>query len=317
MRLLVTGANGFVGTAVCAAAEAAGCDVVRAVRTVTDGGAGAIGVGNINAGTDWGRALVGVHRIIHLAARVHVLHETVADPLAAFREVNVAGTGALAEQAARAGVSRLVFVSSIKVNGEQTWPGVPFREEDRPAPEDAYGQSKLEAEQLLADIAASSALEVVVVRAPLVIGPGVGGNLRRLMQLLSRGLPLPLGGINNRRSLITRANLATLLIAATHEPGARGELFLAADEPALSTPTLVRLLARGLGRRARLIPVPTVLLTAAGRLVGKGPEVARLTGSLELTAAKSRRVLGWKAAESLEDGVVRAAEWYVARGGLG
>jgi len=315
MRLLVTGANGFVGTGVCAAAEAAGWEVVRAVRSVAGIVEPAVAVGNITAGTDWSRALTGVHCVIHLAARAHVLHETAVDPLATFREVNVAGTVALARQAMRAGVTRLVYVSSIKVNGEETRPGAPYREPDRPAPQDAYARSKLEAEQSLAEAAAGSALTVVVVRPPLVIGPGVGGNLERLMRVIRRGVPLPLGALDNRRSLITRGNLAALLIAAAREPLAGGELFLAADSLSLSTPALIRLLARGLGRPARLVAVPPGFLSAAGRVLGKRPVIARLTGSPEVDAEKSRRTLGWVPVESLEDGVMQAARWYAAQGG--
>ncbi|MEO8140629.1 MAG: NAD-dependent epimerase/dehydratase family protein, partial [Gemmatimonadota bacterium] len=242
-----------------------------------------------------------------------VLQERAADPLIRFREVNVAGTGALARQAVAAGVRRLVFVSSIKVNGEQTTTGAPFREGDSPAPEDPYGQSKLEAEQLLMRIATERALEVVVVRPPLVIGAGVGGNLERLLGTIDRGIPLPLGSIHNRRSLITRDNLARLLVAAAVVPAAAGQLFLAADEPPLSTAELVRLLARGLGRSPRLVPVPGALLTTLGALTGQRAVIHRLTGSLEVDASKARRLLGWEPAESLTDGVVRCGEAYRAR----
>jgi len=312
MRLLVTGANGFVGRAVCAAAESAGWEVVRAVRSGVPAGKSAAVVGDIHGGTDWSAALAGVKGIIHLAARVHVLRETDADPLKAFRLVNVAGTEALARQAISAGVRRMVFVSSIKVNGEGTAPGAPYREADPPAPADAYGRTKLEAELALRALASGTTLEVVVVRPPLVIGAGVRGNLERLLRVIDRGVPLPFGSLGNRRSLITDANLAALLLAVVTLPAAAGELFLAADSPSLSTPELVRLLARGLGRSARLLPVPVGLLRRGCQLTGREAVLERVAGSLEINAERASHIVGMTAVEPLEQGVLRAAAAFAA-----
>lgn len=315
--VLVTGATGFVGGLVVAALRARGLTARAALRrpgTLADPGVETRLVGEVGPDTDWDGALQGVDGVVHLAARVHVLRERAADPLAEFRRVNAAGTAQLAARAAAAGVRRLVFVSTIKVNGEATGER-PFGEDDPPAPEDAYGVSKWEAEQALWRVAREAGLEAVVIRPPLVYGPGVGGNLRRLLRVLDAGWPLPFGAVANRRSLIGVWNLADLVVTALEHPGAAGETFLAADGEDLSTPELLRRLAAALGRPARLLPVPVRVLRLLGRLVGRRAEVERLCGSLRVDAGKARERLAWTPPVPVDEGLARTARWYREREG--
>lgn len=298
--IAVTGANGFVGAAVVAALARSG----RAVRPLGRApGADMVAVGDIGPDTDWSQALQGVTCVIHCAARVHVMKETQADALAAFRSVNAAGTQRLAEQAATAGVKRLVLVSSVKVNGEATQPGMPFRASDAPAPQDAYGQSKWEAEQALWAVCQSTGLEGVVVRPPLVYGPGVRANMARLMKLVASGLPLPLGGIRNRRSLVALDNLSDLLVRCTDHPEAAGRSFLVSDGEDLSTPDLIRQMAQAMGRSARLLSIPTSLLRLGARITGQQAEVARLVDSLQVDLTPTRDTLGWAPPVSVLEGL--------------
>lgn len=310
-RVLVTGAAGFVGGSVCLALEARGWRIRVALRRAVPGALGyeqAL-VGDIGPDTDWAPALEDVEAVVHLAARVHVMREGSADPEAAFARINTQGTERLAAQAAAVGVRRLVYVSSIKVNGEATG-GRPFTEADPPNPSDPYGRSKAAAEQAIARVAAGSQLEAVVVRPPLVYGPNAGGNLHRLLRAIDLGLPLPLGAIHNRRSMVGVWNLAELLALCAEHPAAAGETFLAADEPDLTTPDLVRLLASGLGKAPRLWAVPPGLLQWIGAVVGRRAEVERLCGSLQVSSDKARRLLGWAPAVSLDDGLRRTAQAY-------
>ena len=256
-------------------------------------------IGDVNADTDWSTALDGCDTVIHLAARVHVMDDRAADPLAAFRAVNVVATENLARQAVRQGVRRFVFVSSIKVNGEET-SDVPFRSSDVPAPLDAYGKSKLEAERVLHEVAKETGLEVVVVRPPLVYGPGVGANFRRLMQLVKAGVPLPLGSIHNRRSLVALDNLVDLLIACAHRPDAAGQTFLVSDGHDVATPELIRMLAAAMGKRAWLSPVPSRLLAAGAGILGKSAAADRLLGSLQVDIEQTQTRLGWKPIVSMD-----------------
>ncbi len=309
LRILVTGAGGFVGAALVPALAAAGHAVVRVARKAT--APGDLAVPEL---LDWhptSQELAGIDCVIHLAARTHVMRDAAADPLAAYRALNVGVTARLAEAAAAAGVRRFVFMSSIKVNGEATH-GQPFTTDDAPQPEDAYGISKREAEDALRAIARRTGLEVVVLRPPLVYGPGVKGNLLALMRAIDRGLPLPLGAIANRRSLVGIDNLiSAIALAATH-PAAAGHTYLVSDGEDLSTPQLARLIAAGLGRRARLVPVPVALLRFTGRLTGKTAAIDRLAGSLEVDAGALRRELGWSPAVSPAAGLARMAGWYHA-----
>ncbi len=307
--VLVTGANGFVGRALCAALAAAGHSVRMAVRAAQPDLPGAVAVGDIGPATDWRAALDGMGTVVHLAARTHVLHETAIDPLAEYRRINVGGTERMARSAAAMGVRRLVFLSSVKVNGESTM-ARPFTESDAPHPEDAYGISKLEAEQALSRIAAETSLEVVVLRPPLVYGPGVKGNFLRLMRLVARGVPLPLGAIRNRRSLVYVGNLADAIVKAVEAPRAAGATYLVADGEHVSTPELVRGLARALDVKPRLLSLPLAALGLGATLAGKRAEFARLTGSLQVDSSRILREIDWQPRYSLTQGLTETARWY-------
>jgi nucleoside-diphosphate-sugar epimerase len=307
--ILVTGANGFIGRALCEALAASGRKVRKALRAVGPDDTNAIAVGNIGPGTDWDAALEGVGSVVHLAARTHVLRETAADPLAEYRRINVAATERLARAAAASGVRRLVFVSSVKIHGERTEVR-PFTEDDASHPEDAYGESKREAEQALARVATETGLQAVVLRPPLVYGPGVKGNFLRLMNLVARGVPLPLGAIANRRSLIYAGNLADAIIKALGTPQAAGRTYLVSDCEDVSTPDLVRALAQSLGVKPRLVPLPLAALRIAAALAGRRAEFARLAGSLQVDSSRIRRELDWRPRFTLARGLAETAQWY-------
>ena len=300
MRVLVSGANGFVGRALCGHLNAHGHVVVPAVRRVS-GLAGEAVVGDIDGATDWTAALSGCDAVAHLAARVHMMDESAQDVLALYRATNTQATLSLAQQAAKVGIKRLVFISSIKVNGEGS--PDPYRETDPPAPRDPYAISKWEAEQGLHDIAARTGLEVVILRPPLVYGPGVKANFRRLMDAVRKGIPLPFGSIDNRRSLLYLGNLVDAIRVCIEHPAAANKTYLISDGEDVSTPDLVRRLARAMNRPARLLPVPPALLSAAGTLLGKRDQVARLLGSLTLDSSAIRRDLGWTPPYTLDDGL--------------
>lgn len=316
--IVVTGGNGFVGRRVAARIAAEGLENVRTTTRRESGavaGASSIAVGDLGAQTDWTTALRGAQAVIHCAARVHVMRESAADPLAEFRRANVDGTIALAEQAARAGVERLVFVSSIKVNGEGTLPGAPFRAQDPPNPVDPYGVSKREAEVALRQLAATTGMAVTIVRPPLVYGPGVKGNLLALMRVLARGVPLPLGGVHNRRSLVALDNLADLLVRCTRHPGALNQTFLAGDDEDLSTTELLQRLSRALGRPARLVAVPEWLIRFAGNATGKSAAIHRLLGSLQVDVSATRRQLDWTPPITVDDGLRQTAAAFLESSG--
>jgi nucleoside-diphosphate-sugar epimerase len=320
ISICVTGATGFVGTALCDDLVARGFVVRGAVRelhsvppVIYDE---YVSIGNLGATTDWSSVLVGIDCVIHCAARAHVMRETESDALVAYRSVNVAGTRRLAEQAAAAGVRRLVYLSSIKVNGEQTALAAPFLFSDASAPEDPYGISKWEAEQALFEVASKTGLEVVVVRPPLVYGPGVKGNFLRLLRWVARGVPLPLDAVQNQRSLVGMDNLVDLLIRCIDHPAAAGQTFLVSDGQDLSTPELIRLLARAMDKSPRLIPVPVPLLRLAGRTTGKAAEVDRLVGSLQIDSSHTREMLGWNPPVSVESGIQAMVDDFLRRGSL-
>jgi len=307
----VTGANGFVGRAVCDALAASGRTFRVALRIPHPDFPAAIAVGDVGPDTDWRAALEGVRCVVHLVSRTHVLRETAADPLADYRRINVQGSLRLAETAARAGARRLVFMSSIKVNGESS--ARPYTEENPPRPEDAYGLSKREAEEALGRVAVGTGLEVAVLRPPLVYGPGVKGNFLRLLRLVARGVPLPLSSIDNRRSLIHVGNLADAVIKAVDAPQVAGKVYLVADGEDVSTPELVRALARALGVRPRLLPCPPVLMRIGAAIAGKQGEMSRLTGSLQVDSARIRHELQWWPPFTLAQGLEQTARWYLGR----
>lgn len=300
MKALVTGATGFVGTALCVRLAASGYEVVPAVRSKS-GLPHEVVVGNLDVSTDWRPALAGCDAVVHLAARVHVMNDTAQDPLALYRETNTEATLNLARQAAQAGVRRFVFISTIKVNGEGR--DAPYRETDAPAPQDTYAISKWEAEQGLRRIAQDTGLEVVVLRPPLVYGPGVKANFQHLLRTVARGWPLPLGAIRNRRSLLYLGNFVDAIRVCVEHPDAAGQTFLLDDGQAVSTPELVRAVARAMGRPARLLPVPVGVLGFMGTLLGKRAAVVRLTGSLHVDSSAIRSRLGWEPPYSMEAGL--------------
>jgi len=312
--IAVTGAAGFVGAALCGELYSRGFAVRSVVRSLHSAepasGVEQIAVSNLDAATDWSSALRGVDCVIHCAARAHVMHETEADALAAYRSVNVDGSRRLAEQAAAAGVRRLVYLSSIKVNGEST-DGLPRpfgARNDEVNPEDSYGVSKWEAEQALWAVAASTCLEVVVVRPPLVYGPNVKGNLARLLKLVRLGVPLPFGAVHNQRSLIGLDNLVDLLIRCVDHPAAAGQTLLVSDGEDISTPDLLRYMANALGRSARLLPMSVALLRLVGRALGKQAEIDRLVGSLKIDSRHTRELLDWNPPVSVAEGIRRMVQ---------
>ena len=310
MKLLVTGANGFVGFALCNDALGRGFEVKCSTRSETEFpfGAGKVVVGSIDGETDWRAALSGGEAVVHLAARVHVMRDTSVDPLAAFRAVNTEGALNLARQAADAGVKRFIFVSSIKVNGEGR--DTPYTEFDLPAPQDAYAFSKWEAEQGLREIELATGMEVVILRPPLVYGPGVGANFLRLMRSVERGLPLPFGRVDNRRSLLYLGNFTDAIRVCLDHPAAAGQTFLLSDGEDVSSADLIRRLALAMHRPARLLPLPPSWLRAAGALLGRGAEVDRLLGSLCVDSSKIQRELGWRPPFSMDEGLSQTADYY-------
>ena len=345
-KFLITGANGFVGKPLCAELLRQGQSVRAAVRSANPPveNVEMAAVGSIDGKTDWSDALRGADVVIHLAARVHMMKDTAVDPLAEFIKVNLYGTSNLALQAARAGVKRFVYVSSVKVNGESTAPtlfpgpsdrttshstrrqsrqvaGYPsrgegkrvFSESDVPDPQDPYAISKWRAEQDLQRIAQETGLEVVIVRPPLIYGPGVKGNFVRLLAAIDRGIPLPLSGANNARSLVYVGNLVdALIICATH-PAAAGQTYLVSDGEDVSTAMLVKKIAQALERNSRSFYFPPGLLRAVAAVLGRSEQIARLFGSLRINDEKIRRELAWSPPYTLEQGLRATAEWYLDR----
>jgi nucleoside-diphosphate-sugar epimerase len=271
----------------------------------------AVLVGQIGPDTAWSSSLEGIDTIVHLAARTHVMREDTNDPLTAYRLLNVAGTERFARAAAEAGVKRFLYLSSVKVNGEGR--AKPYIERDSPAPEDAYGVSKWEAEQALHKIAAATGMEIVIVRPPLVYGPGVKANFLSLIKAVNRGIPLPFSSIRNRRSMIYLGNLVDAIITCIKRSEAAGKTYLVSDGEDTSTPELVRRIAHSLGRSARLFPCPQNILRLMGRLTGKSAAADRLFGSLTIDSSKIRRELDWRPPFTMNQGLQETAEWFLKR----
>lgn len=308
MTVVVTGANGFVGTHLCQALQQRGMAYRAVVRSASASAPTPFTVclPSIDAHTDWTQVLQGASTVIHLAARVHQLNDSSADPLQAFRETNLHSTVQLARSAQLAGVRRFIFVSTVKVLGEQTTPGRPFRASDPVQPQDAYATSKHEAEQALITLTAGSPMELVIVRPPLVYGPGVRANFASLVRAVARGLPLPLGSVHNQRSLVGIDNLVDLLLLCTHHPQAAGQTLLVSDGQDMSTAELVQQIAAALGRPARLLPVPTSWLRFAGKLTGREAAIQRLCSSLQVDISATCQQLGWTPPVSVAEGLRRA-----------
>jgi nucleoside-diphosphate-sugar epimerase len=309
VRIVVTGAAGFVGRPLCRALRHRGHSVTAVVRRPSDPETIAadriVDAGDLSAGPDWNGLLAGAECVVHLAARTHVadVDQARAEPL--YEAANVGVTESLARAARDAGVRRVVYVSSIKVNGEQTF-GRPFRADDPPAPEDAYGRSKARSEDRLRDIA-GSALEVVILRPPLLYGPGVRGNVAQLFRWAARGVPLPFGAIVNRRDMLGLTNFIELIAVAAASPAAAGGTFLARDGAPVSTPVLYAAIAEALGRKGRMLPVPVSALSLLGRALGRTGEVRKLVGDLEVDDAETRRKLAWEPSVSMAAELAAAA----------
>ena len=310
MNILLTGASGFVGKATLAQLQRLpGTHIRLALRQPLADFAREHQhmISGIDANTHWTSALQGIDTVVHLAARVHVMRDTATDPLAAFRAVNVDGTLALARQAVELGVRRFVYVSSVKVLGESNAPNSAFTEDSPSDARDPYGISKLEAENGLKSLAEQTGLDMVILRPPLVYGPGVGANFQALMRAVQRGIPLPLGSIHNQRSLVSVHNLASAICLCTHHAKAINQTFLISDQRDLSTPELVRGIAKAMGRPARLLPVPPTLLNVLGKLTGRSAAVQRLCGDLRVDSKKISQLLGWQPVLTVQEALDAAA----------
>jgi nucleoside-diphosphate-sugar epimerase len=305
-KVLITGVNGFVGK---------GFNVNGTVRSVMSvdfpGAITKFVIKDIDSKTDWQNALEGVDVVIHLAARAHVMKDMAIDALSEFRKVNVEGTLNLARQAVEAGVQRFIFISSIKVNGEGSILGQPYTPEDQPAPVDPYGISKREAEDGLRQLASETGMEVVIIRPPLVYGPGVKANFQSMMRWLNKGIPLPLGAIHNQRSLVSLDNLIDLIVTCIHHPAAANQIFIAGDGEDFSTTELLQRMAVALGKKARLLPIPELILVWGARLLGKQAIAQRLCGSLQVDISKARDLLDWKPPVSVDETLRKTAQYYM------
>lgn len=310
--LLLTGSTGFLGTALARwLVDDDRYQLVAASRsgvTNPDSNFQPVIVSDYGAATDWTQALSGVDVVIHTAARVHVMADSTKDPLYEFRKVNLEGTLNLGRQAANARVKRFIFISSIKVNGESTALGKPFSADDLPEPADPYSISKWETEVGLHQLAKETGIEIVIIRPPLVYGPGVKANFLSMMRWVNKGVPLPLGAIHNKRSLVALDNLVDLIITCVEHPAAANQTFLAGDDEDLSTTELLQRMGKALGKPARLIPFPSGLLSLAAFLLGKRDVAQRLCGSLQVDISKTRELLGWNPPVSVDECLRKTAE---------
>lgn len=313
MKILVTGASGFIGRSVCEQMNSGDVEIVPVVRTPDKAASGSnsIVVPDIGPDTAWREHLGEVDLVIHTAARVHAMNDTSADQPEAYRRINVAGTLNLARQAAQVGVKRFVFLSSIKVNGDNTTPGRPFRADDEPNPGDAYGRSKHEAEVGLRELARAGGMEVVIIRPPLVYGPGVKANFLAMMRWVHKGLPVPFGELRNRRSLAALDNLVDLVKTCCTSPAAANQVFLVSDDEDVSTTELLRRIGVALRKPARFLPLPLGVVRTLAALAGKQPQVARLAGSLQVDMSDTRERLGWSPVIRMEAALEETARHYL------
>jgi nucleoside-diphosphate-sugar epimerase len=303
-RILVTGANGFIGRSLIQRLSSEGSFLIRAVyrnvKTLLSDIGETVIIPDIGPDTDWTDALNGVKVVVHTAARVHLMHDTSVDPLGEFRKVNTAGTLNLAAQAAKKGVKRFIFLSSIKVNGEETF-DVPFKPEDKNIPIDPYGLSKYEAETGLKEISKKTGMEIVIIRCPLVYGPGVKANFQMMIKLVNSRIPLPLGNINNRRSLLALDNLTDFIYRCINHPKAAGEVFLLSDGEDVSTSELLKKISRAMNKRLLLIPVPVSIIRFFSKIFHMTGVYRRLFGSLQIDSSKARKLLDWEPPVKMDD----------------
>lgn len=309
-KVLLTGATGFVGSTLLARLKKQ-CEIQVVLTTrkdIPETDVNTIVVGDIDGATDFSVALRDTDAVIHCAARAHIMSDNVPDPLAEYRRVNVAGTLNLAQQAARYGIKRFIFISSIKVNGESTTSKPKFTAFDIPVPLDAYGQSKAEAEQALLELSRETNMEVVIIRPTLVYGPAVKANFASLFSIVSRGIPLPFACIcNNKRSLVSVTNLVDLIVTCIDHPKAANKTFLVSDDHDISTSEMVREMATALGKPTWQIPVPVWCYSLAGKLFSKSDIVDRLTGSLQVDITHTKETLDWTPKETLQEGFKQTA----------
>ncbi|MBW7470478.1 UDP-glucose 4-epimerase family protein [Marinobacter sp. F4218] len=313
--ILITGGSGFIGRALARRLVDSGRHRVRA--SCRSGRPAPVSheiveSPDLSQEANWRRALDGVDAVIHTAGRAHEVRSSTTNQLAEYRQVNALGTLALARQAAESGVRRFVFLSTVKVNGEFSIPGQPFKPSDTPAPTDPYGISKFEAEEGLRDLASRTDMEVVIIRPVLVYGPGVQANFRSMMLWLKRGFPLPLGGIRNKRSILFVDNLVDLVTVCLDHPDAAGRIFLVSDGEDLSTPQMLRKLGSALGKPARLIPVPEGVLIQTMALLGRGAMANRLCSSLQVDISDTAKVLGWRPPVNLDDALQTTSSDFLA-----
>ncbi len=314
MKVLVTGANGFIGQSLCRTLF----DNEHSVRGTFRSQEKFIGcsdyleciaVGEIGPDTNWREALKGIDVIVHLAARAHIMNDAFSNSLVEYRKINTAGTERLATMAVKAGIRRIIYLSTIKVNGERT-DGRPFAETDPPSPRDNYALSKWGAEQILCKIAYETGLEIVIIRSPLVYGLGVGGNFLRLLNWVNRGIYLPFSLVHNCRSLIYLENLVSAIIVCIKHANLTKETFLVSDDENISTPELIRMIASAMKKTPILLPIPLSLLNFFGKIIGKREEIEKLTDSLSVDSSKIRNLLGWKPPFTLEEGIEETVKWY-------
>jgi len=320
-RILVTGSDGFIGKALCQALLANGSIVNAGRRSLSKnnekipGGMNLVSIGDLESEKKWEKALYGVMTVVHLAGRAHVLKEIEGDPLAVYRRVNVEGAKRLALAAAKYGVRRFVYVSTIGVNGSLTT-DMPFTEQSSLNPHNDYAMSKLEAEQTLLQVSVETGMELVIVRPPLVYGPSVKANFLRLLQLVESGIPLPLAQVDNRRSMVALDNLVDFLVLCTKHPCAAGHSFLVSDGNDVSTPRLIDQIARNMDRPARLFPLPLGLLRISAKAVGKTSLYDQLCGSLQVNIDKAEQILGWKPRILFDEGLSETITWYQGRNNI-
>ncbi|MGE0190233.1 MAG: UDP-glucose 4-epimerase family protein [Steroidobacteraceae bacterium] len=316
-RILLTGSTGFLGSALIRRFCFDGLFALRAAyrnefRNCPDN-IEAVRIGDLGPDTDWNNATEKIDIVIHTAGRAHIPQADTADRLNEYRKVNVDGSLSLARQAAADGVKRFIYISTIKVNGESTLPDCPYTPDSTPAPIDPYGISKYEAEEGLLRLSRNTGMELTIIRPPLIYGPGVRANFLQLLYAIAKGIPLPLNSIRNRRSMIALDNLVDLIVTCADHPAAANQIILVSDGEDLSTPDLIRRIARPMGRPVRLYPVPPSFLYAGAYLLGKRNVAQRLCGSLQVDIRKTRELMAWKPPISVDDGLASVVHWFIDR----